>query len=202
MNYPVRAFIFLVFLTIAAFAAGCLIVKNTPYGGISFFNLLIWCVLGTICESGAVYLVRGNIYVSTTEAIFVACYLTSGAFVTLLVIGCSMFFHFSRLDRQVRHVLNTRFRLTLFNLAHYVLILGIADLLYRISGGQIGRFSLIPSMLIAPLFFLLSCILNALFYRLEEGRAFFKYLLDTFRTYLPGASLVSLSGVVIALAFL
>ena len=75
------------------------------------------------------------------------------------------------------------------------------DILYRVLKGVPGTVVFLPSLIIAPLFFILSCLLNSLFYKLEEGRQFWGYFRDTFVIHLPSASLLSLSSLMVALSF-
>lgn len=203
-NYPLKAAVFLTILSLAGAAAAVLIII---YNSAQSFNtvqflipLFIWIVIGIWSESFTVYLEDGNIHLSPIDAVFYAVYLTSGAVSALIVIPAAMLLRFRRTGLLQGHLLKTPFRLTLFNIAHYILILGVVELVYS-SLCRLTGLSLLPALLSAPLFFLLSCLLNALFYKLEEGRSFFHYLKEIFLPHFINGLSASFAVVIIALAY-
>jgi hypothetical protein len=202
MKYPLKANVFLTVLAVSAVFTGYGIVEVFGFFRLDFLNISVWCIAGIISESSAVYLSRGNIFASTTEAVFVLSFLISGPPAALVVISVASLFWVGKKEDGYTHVFNIPIRYTLFNISHFIVILGVVTVFYRFIGGFFyGGIPLIPALIVSPLFFVLSCILNSLFYKLEEDTGFFSYLLSTFSRYLPGALMVSLSGIMIAYAY-
>jgi len=202
MRYPLRANVFLVLLVLSAAFTGYEILIYYGFRDRDIVNILVWSLLGVISESKAVYLKEGNIFASTTEAVFVLSFLISGPAVTLVVISAATLLWVSRKGNGLSYIFNIPIRYTLFNISHFICILGGVTLIYRILGGfNSVSIPLFPAIAVAPLFFVFSCMFNALFYKLEENTGFFTYLLSTFAQYLPGALMVSFSGIMVAFAF-
>jgi hypothetical protein len=153
-----------------------------------------------------VYLPRSNIHVSSTEAVIVAAYLSIGLGGAMAAVLCATLLYISQDEAGLKTVLTTPFRLSVFNCSHFVLILIVVRTVYLILGGQepsieAAQPALVPAIVVAPLFFLLSCILNAWFYKLEEGRLFMNFLAGDLLRYMPTAVMVSLAAVMVAVAY-
>ena len=201
MDYPKKAFAFLIILALfAVFSLGFIYLSYHNLN-LNILHTAVLCLLGIFAESIAVYQDQKDLYTSMTEAVFVISFLTSGPIATIIVILSSMLFWVELKDGKIFTIFQTRARFVLFNISHYMVITAVICLLFKALGGGWDYFSILPAILCTPLFFLGSCILNALFYKLEGDEPFFAYLSSTFRIYLPGAVMVSFSGVMISLAF-
>ena len=204
--YPLSALVFLLALGSGASGALLLVFSTRPWPSASALSVLAWCVVAVIGESSAVHLPRGNIHVSSTEAVIVAAYLSVGLAGAMAAVLCATLLYVSHDEGGIEFVINTHPRLTLFNCSHFVLILLAVHFVYRFMGGQdttagAVQPALVPAVISAPLFFFLSCILNAWFYMLEEGRSFKRYLADDLARYMPTAFMVSLAAVLVAVAY-
>ena len=198
-DYPGRAAGFLIILTGFACAAAFLLVQYSNETSLELLPLFIWAAIGIWSESNSVFIDEGNIHLSPVDAVFFAAYLTSGAASALIVILATELLRFRRSGLR-GNLFNTPFRLTLFNVCHYILILGIIHLCYTILENTTGL-NLFPALFTAPMFFLFSCILNALFYKLEEGRSFFHYLKQIFMPHFMNGLAASFAAVIIALTY-
>ncbi len=201
-KYPVKASAFLVILTLCAlFFAFFLCTHRVVSAHLNPTALIVWALLGILSESFSVHDQRGNIYISTIEAVFFAAYLSGGVLTACVCIAATVLLSFHVEDGKIRHALTTAFRLTLFNLTHFIVALLIVDSVYRglvlISGGLL----VLPALLTAPVFFLVSCLLNALFYYFEEDRNFMHYLVRVFRPFYMEAVIASSGAVIIALTY-
>jgi len=197
-DYPPGAALFLFLLFACAAASAICIVSGSDPASIHLATLLVWSLLGVFNESFSVYIPRGNIYISTIEAVFFAAYLSGGALTALICIAVTVLFGIQKKEGGFRHLFSKPFRLTLFNICHYVMILFLVDggytFLHRVSGGLV----ILPALVTAPFFFLFSCLLNALFYKLEEGRSFLNYLKEIFGPYYADALPAGFAAVIIA----
>ena len=199
-DYPVKAAVFLIILGLSAIISAVLLIKYVTYSELKIVPVLIWIAIGVWSESFSVYLEDGNIHISPIDAVFFAVYLTGGAIAALIVIPATGLLRFRRTGLLPGNMLNTPFRLTYFNVCHYVLILGVVHLVYSTLSNATGL-NLVPALITAPIFFLLSCILNAIFYKLEEGRSFFHYLKEIFLPHFTNSLAASFAAVIIALAY-
>ena len=202
MRFPLRSNIFLFMLVLLSFFTGYTILLVTNSAHPNILNIVVWSILGIISESKAVYLAEGNIYASTTEAVFVLSFLISGPAGSLVVITASTLFWIGKTENGYTNILKTPVRYTIFNISHFIIILGIVTVFYRAAEGTFnGTLHILPAVIVSPMFFILSCVFNAFFYKLEDETPFFEYLTATFKEYLPGALMVSLSGIMTAFAY-
>ncbi|MFH2114047.1 MAG: hypothetical protein ABIJ86_06035 [Spirochaetota bacterium] len=204
--YPLPALAFLLALAAGALAALVLMFSSGMWLPASTVPVLAWCVVAVISESTAVYLPRSNIHVSSTEAVIMAAYLGVGLAGAMAAALCATLLYVSYDEGRIESVFNTRLRLTMFNCSHYMVILLAVRFVYLLLGGKdpsAGALqpALVPAIVAAPLFFLLSCILNAWFYKLEEGRPFIQYLKDDLVRHMPTAFMVSLAAALVAVAY-
>ena len=202
MKFPLRSNIFLFIMASLSFFTGYAILLVTNSVHLNILNIAVWGILGIISESKAVYLTEGNIYASTTEAVFVLSFLISGPAGSLVVIIASTLFWIGKTETGYSNILKTPARYTIFNISHFIIILGIVTVFYRTVGGTFNvTLHILPAVIVSPLFFILSCMFNALFYKLEDSTPFAEYIVATFKEYLPGAFMVSLSGIMTAFAY-
>ena len=147
MKYPLRALIFLI--SLGLFGIFCLysVPWNSGFPLFSWFPVAVWCFMGSLSESSSIHLPKGNIQISSTEAIFCASYLIFGLIPTLFVISSATFIYLSHKTEGLKHVFNTPFRLTFFNFFHYILILWVIDILYRVLKGVPGTVVFLPSLI-------------------------------------------------------
>jgi hypothetical protein len=201
LHYPKGALAFLVCLAAASSTIVLGYVGALEPGSIRPESLVLWLIMGAGCESLSVYLSRGNIYVSTVEAVLLASYLVDGPLSCLVAISGASLLAVVKKGSAWKHVFNYPARLTLFNFAHFVVLLWCVDVVYRFASAASGGGRLMPAVMVAPFFFVGSCLLNALFYLLEEGRPFVGYFREVFVPYVPNALLASLAAVLVAMAF-
>ncbi|ADK80213.1 hypothetical protein [Sediminispirochaeta smaragdinae] len=140
-DYPVGSAVFLAVLSIFALFAGFFLVL-TGGGDVRLPTLVLWALLGVVSESLSVHNSRGNIYISTTEAVVFGAYITGGTVTGLVTICASLLLWVEIRDGKMRNLFTTPFRLTLFNSTHFIVGLSIVDLVYRFlvsfSGGNHG----------------------------------------------------------------
>jgi hypothetical protein len=194
-DYPPGAALFLFSLFACAVVSAVCIVAGGDPASIRPATLLVWSILGVFSESFSVYIPRGKIYISTVEAIFFAAYLSGGAPTALICIAATVLFRIQRKEGGLSHLFSVPFRLTLFNLCLYFVA---CDRCYTFLRNLSGGLRILPALVTAPFFLLFSCVLNVLFYKLEERRPFLNYLKEIFGPYYADALPASLGAVIIA----
>jgi len=200
-RYPVKAALFLLVLSAAALYASVRIVTAGDVTEMDFLAIFVWSLIGVLNESFSVYISRGNIYISTIEAVFFVSYLAGGPAVALICIVATIVFSIRRIEGRARHLFNIPFRLSLFNISHYIVALFVLDRLYMMLHHLTGELVLIPALATAPILFLFSCGMNALFYKLEEGRKFLHYFTRVFKPFYLETISASVAAVIVALAY-
>ena len=200
-GYPFKAALFLLVLSAASLYAAMRIVTAGDVTEMKYLAIFLLSLMGILNESFSVYISRGNIYISTIEAVFFVAYLAGGPLVALICIVATMVFSIQQFEGRYRSILNIPFRLSLFNISHYVVALFILDKAYILVSSLAGGLIIIPALFTAPLLFLLSCGMNALFYKLEEGRRFWHYFTQVFKPFYVEAFSASFAAVIIALAY-
>jgi len=201
-KYPAKAAVFLVIQTLCAMIAAFFFFTHRDVSAqLNTGTLIVWALLGIQNESLAIHDQRGNIYISTIEAVFFAAYLSGGVLAAFVCITATVLFSFRVQDGTIRHALSKPFRLTLFNHTHFIVALLVVDTIFkwlvRITGGLL----VLPAFLTAPVFFMVSCFLNALFYYFEEDRDFMNYLIRVFRPFYMDALIASSGAIIISLTY-
>ncbi len=199
--YPRGALLFLIIISTAAVLCAILIFSGSQPADYSISVIIVWSVLAVLSESFSVYISSGNIYISTIEAVFFGAYLSGGPVASLFCILATALFTVRKQEKGLSYILTTPPRLTIFNVSHFIIILFLVDRLYIYTAAAAGGTSILPALITAPVFFLVSCVFNALFYRLEEGRSFFRYLIDVFKPYYADALPASFAAVIIAITY-
>ncbi len=199
--YPRGALLFLIIISAAAVLCAILIFSGSQPADYSISVIIVWSVLAVLSESFSVYISSGNIYISTIEAVFFGAYLSGGPVSSLFCILATALFTVRIQEKGLSYIFTTPLRLTIFNVSHFIIILFSVDWLYVHIAAAAAGSNILPALITAPVFFLFSCVFNALFYRLEEGRSFFRYLIDVFKPYYADALPASFAAVIIAITF-
>jgi len=200
-RYPFKAGLFLFVLSMAALYAAVRIAGAGNVAEMEYPAIFVWALIGVLNKSFSVYISRGNIYISTIDAVFFVAYLAEGPVLALLCIVATMVFSIQKFEGKYRSIFNIPFRLTLFNISHYIVALYILDKIYLVLSSSAGGLVILPALATAPILFLLSCGMNALFYKLEEGRSFLHYFTQVFTPFYLEAFSASFAAVIIALAY-
>jgi hypothetical protein len=195
-DYPLPAYCFLWALFTAAGASAIAILRTRGIESFSLPATALWSLLAVLIESVSVHNEEGNIYVSPVEAVFYGGYLCCGARAALIIVLLTYLLRLPGESGRIRHVLRIPFRLTLFNICHFILIIFLLDLIYRPLSERVGF--PVAALLLAPFIFLLSCVFNAYFYKVEEGRPFSAYVREILNPYLADALPPCFAAVLIA----
>src|SRR6056297_922209 len=131
-RYPFKAGLFLFVLSMAALYAALRIAGAGNVAEMEYPAIFVWALIGVLNKSFSVYISRGNIYISTIDAVFFVAYLAEGPVLALLCIVSTMVFSIQKFEGKYRSIFNIPFRLTLFNISHYIVALYILDKIYLV----------------------------------------------------------------------
>ena len=200
MNIPIGAKIYLGFIGVSSILT-LYIFSQTKYT-FSFWTLLFWCILAIITESLGVELPNGA-QVSVSFAISMASIVTGGPLVGAISSGTSFIFRIIKsYDGKYLHLLNTPVYKTFFNTGQGIIITGLSGLAYIFAGGKIGHFSILPTLVIVPVYILLNSVLLAKMISLLFGDNLVSILKNTITGVLTSAIAVSVLGIILAIAYI
>jgi len=200
VNIPIGAKIYLGFIGVSSILT-LYIFSQTKYT-FSFWTLLFWCILAIITESLGVELPNGA-QVSVSFAISMASIVTGGPLVGAISSGTSFIFRIIKsYDGKYLHLLNTPVYKTFFNTGQGIIITGLSGLAYIFAGGKIGHFSILPTLVIVPVYILLNSVLLAKMISLLFGDNLVSILKNTITGVLTSAIAVSVLGIILAIAYI
>ncbi len=165
-------------------------------------GIILWTIVAVLSESLSVYYVNGTFFVSPIEAVFYAAYLSCGPLTAAVSISLTFLLIVTRDENRYRHIFNTPLRYILFNIFHFMLIMLILDGFLTLSQALLPSLRILPVLAAAPLFFTLSCLINAALYKVEDGESFTAAFKEMFDPYYQTAFPASLAAVIIGFAYL
>ena len=168
---------------------------------IDFHAVAVWILVAVLSESLSAYSENGAFFVSPIEAVFYAAYLSCGPLAAALSILITYLLIVTRDENRLRHIFNNPFRYTLFNIFHFMLIMLLLDRIINLFQRLVPSLHILPILAIAPLFFTLSCFLNAVFYKIEDDDSYRISFGDLFFPYYQTAYPASFAAVIIGLAY-
>ena len=196
-----RVYFFLLILIILTAGVFYLTVKKSDFTGLIPADIIIWTLAAVLSESLSVYYASGNVFISPIEAVFYGCCLSCGPLTACICIFLTFLFIVTRDENRLRHIFNTPARYIIFNISHQMLIMLLLYFIYRLLTTALLGLQIVPAIITAPLFFSLSCIINALFFRIEDGTSFKQTFVELFHPYYQAAVPASLAAVIIAMAY-
>lgn len=176
-------------------------VETQDFTALKISSIVIWTAAGILSESLSVYYVNGTFYISPIEAVFCGCYLSCGPLAAAICIVLTFLFNITKNEKKYWHILNTAPRYMIFNIFHHILIMLVLHRFIGVFSLLPFKLELVPAVIIAPLFFTLSCLINALLYKIEDGESFQASFKDIFDPYYQTAFPASFAAVIIAKAY-
>ncbi len=196
-----KVYLFLSVLIVSAAAILLFTVEKSDFTALVPADIIIWTIAAVLSESLAIYYVNGSFFISPIEAVFCGCLLSCGPLTAAITISLTFLLIITKDENRFWHIFNTAARYILLNISHHILIMLVLYHGYHFMTSSTANFQIIPAMIIAPLFFTLSCLINAFFYKVEDGEPVKQAFLDMFDPYYQTAVPASLAAVIIAMAY-
>jgi len=172
------------------------------YDSPGIFTLIFWALLSAATESLAILLPNG-VAVSVGFAINLAAIIVGGPFAAAVISTMGFLFRVLKVkDGSYAHILNTPIFKTAFNVSQTILVTGISGVVYIAGGGQIGKFSLVPTLLILPVYIILSSVIMTMLVSFIKKQRFEELWLDNVKGIIPSSMAIGMVGVIIALAYI
>lgn len=199
MKISKKVLFYISMITVIAIALTLFI--SSQYTFLGFNITIFWIVLAAISESLGIILPNG-IGLSVSFATHLACIIIGGPFLAIIVSASSCIFCVVKTQDGYSHILNTPFYKTIFNISELIISAGVAGLVYIYSGGIVGHFLVLPTILaVIAYLFINNLILSRLMAYLHN-----KSLLTVWINSIKGIFLniiaVGMIGVILALAYM
>lgn len=201
MELNTKAKVYLSSLSISAIILYIVFLKN--YNIPDYKMLLFWIVLAIIVESLLIFLPKNSVGVSVGYAINIATVIVGGPLLATTASALGFLFRFPKVKgRGYVHVLNTQLYKTVFNISQSIIVNGIISIVYVRTGGVIGEFSFIPTVVILVLGTLINTAIISGFLNKVTGQAFYRVWFNNVKGMFASAIAVGTMGIIIALAFI
>lgn len=201
MGINTKTKVYLGFLVALALTLYIYLALNFSLGPIGL--LAFWSVLAIVVESLLIPLPNNTIGVSVGYAINIATIIIGGPLLATTVAGLGFLCRAPKIaGRGYVHVLNLPPHKSLFNVSQSIIVTALMSLIYFIIGGQIGSFSLIPTIVILLVGVVLNTSLISGFLSISASTHFINTWIGNIRGTFPSSVAVGTMGIIIALAFI
>lgn len=165
--------------------------------------LIFWTVLTIIVESLLIPLPNNEVGVSVGSAVNLASIIVGGPLLGTTASALGFLFRCPKFKgRGYKHALNTPYYVTIFNVSQSIIVTSIMGLVYIATGGKVGGFSLLQTILVMLIGTVLnSIIISGLISSLEKQK-FINTWYSNIKGTFPSAIAVGSIGIIIALAFI
>lgn len=162
--------------------------------------LIFWCILAVIAESLGVEMPNGA-QISVSLAVCMAVIICDSVFAACIASAASYVFRVLKTEEgKFQHILNTPFYKTFFNVCQGVISTGISGLAYLYTGGKIGHFSILPSIVIVAVYIIFNTSLLSAMISILSSQDIATVLKYNFAGLLPSSLAVGSIGIIIAIA--
>lgn len=200
MNMPRKIFYYILIITIIAIALIYFI--SSHYVLPDFSIIIFWMALAAISESLGIVLPNG-VGLSVSFATHLACIIIGGPFLAIVVSASSYIFCIKDINKGHFYILKVPFYKSLFNISEFVISAGVASLVYLHTGGTIGKFLLVPTILcIFAYTFVNTLLLSQLMSLLHNQRNLISSWVHIFKGLFLNMYAIGMIGVILALAYM
>lgn len=199
MKISNKALFYIFFITIIAIVLTLFVMSSYPVPTI--YISIFWIVLATVSESLAIVLPNG-MGLSVSFATHLACIIIGGPFLAIITTSLSCIFCIVKSNNDYSHIFNTPFYKTIFNVSQFTISAGIAGLVYIYSGGIIGQFHVLPTILAVMSYLLVNAFMLSVLMSLLHNQNFLLIWLNCAKGVSLNIIAVGMIGVILALAYM
>ena len=192
---------YLGFLVILAASIYTYIILNYSAGTLGL--LALWSILAIIVESLLIPLPNNTIGVSVGYAINIATIIVGGPLLATTAAGLGFLCRAPKITgRGYVHVFNLPPHKSIFNVSQSIIVTALISLIYLVLGGEVGKFSVIPTIVILILGVVINTSIISGFLSISGGAKFINTWGANIRGVFPSAVAVGTMGIIIALAYI
>lgn len=163
---------------------------------------LFWAILCIVVES-LLILLPSNVGVSVGYATNLAAIIVGGPLLGTTASFIGFVFRCPKVpERGYVHLFNTPAYKTIFNVSQNIIVTSTMGLIYIYTGGKIGEFYLVQTILILLIGAILNTIIISKLMSLLNNQQFIKVWASNIRGTFPSALAVGSMGIIISIAFI
>lgn len=201
MSLNVKSKSYLAFLAITATLIYIYIVIN--YSIPNIWMLLFWSGLAITVESLLIPMPSNNVGVSVGYAINIASIIVGGPLLATTSAGFGFLLRAPKITgRGYVHILNLPPHKSVFNVSQSIIVTALISLTYVRIGGEIGKFSIYPTLVILLLGIILNTTIISGYLTSSTGQKFHVVWINNVKGMITSAVAVGTMGIIIALAFI
>ena len=165
--------------------------------------LVFWSITSIIVESLLILLPNNNVGVSVGYAITVATVLVGGPLLATTVSFIGFLFRFPKINgRGFVHALNTPKYKVIFNVSQSIIVTSLISVIYLWTGGVVGQFSLLPTILVLLLGIFFNTTIISGFLTFSTHQSFDRVWINNVTGMFASAIAVGTMGIIVALAYI
>lgn len=165
--------------------------------------LMFWIILATIVESLLILLPNNSVGVSVGYAINLATVIIGGPLFATTASFLGLLFRAPKIaGRGYVHALNTPAYKVIFNISQSIIVTSFISIVYLLTGGVIGEFSIIPTILILLIGILLNTTIISGFLTFATKQSFKRVWINNIKGMFASAVSVGTMGIIVALAYI
>jgi len=201
MGINTKTKVYLGFLVALAITLYIYLALNFSLGPIGL--LAFWSILAIVVESLLIPLPNNTIGVSVGYAINIATIIIGGPLLATTVAGLGFLCRAPKIvGRGYVHILNLPPHKSVFNVSQSIIVTALISLIYILFGGEVGVFSLIPTILILLTGVVINTSIISGFLSISGNSRFINTWIANMKGVFPSAVAVGTMGIIIALAFI
>lgn len=165
--------------------------------------LIFWTILTVIVESLLIPLPNNTIGVSVGYAINLASIIVGGPLLGTTTAFLGFLFRVPKIKgRGFVHALNSPLYKTVFNISQSIIVTSLIGYIYILTGGKVGEFSSIPTIIILLSGVMLNTIIISGFLSISNKQNFINIWITNIKGTFPSSIAVGTIGIIIALSFI
>jgi putative nucleotidyltransferase with HDIG domain len=201
MSLNVKSKSYIAFLAITATLIYIYIVIN--YSIPNIWMLIFWSGLAITVESLLIPMPSNNVGVSVGYAINIASIIVGGPLLATTSAGLGFLLRAPKITgRGYVHILNLPPHKSVFNVSQSIIVTAFISLTYVRIGGEIGKFSIFPTLVILLLGIILNTTIISGYLTSSTGQKFHVVWINNVKGMIISAVAVGTMGIIIALAFI
>lgn len=165
--------------------------------------LLFWSLLTVLVESLLIALPNNNIGISVGSAVNLAAIIVGGPLLAVISAAMGILLRVPKVaGRGFMHLFNTPVIMTIFNVSQSIVVTGIIGLIYTHTGGIVGKFHIMGTILILLIGTILNTIIISFLMATMIEDNFIRIWISSIKDIIPSIVAVGTIGIIMALAFI
>ena len=168
-----------------------------------FWMFLFWAMLAIVVESLLIPMPNNTVGVSVGYAVNISSIIVGGPLLATTIVGLGFLLRAPKIEgRGYVHVFNLPPHKSIFNVSQSVIVTSIMSVTYIYSGGSIGNFNFLSTVIITLIGVILNTSIISGYLALVSDSQFVETWISNIKGTLPSSLAVGTIGIIIALAYI